>query len=60
MSQNNTKTVQNLERMIAASRRKLQKLWEVRGFTNADVLDASIELDTLLNLYHKQKSKGDP
>lgn len=59
MSQNNPKSVQKLEKMIAVNRRKMQKLWEVRGYTDTEVLEASIELDTLLNLYQKQKLQSD-
>lgn|GEM_PF-887676 len=49
---------QNLEKLIAASRKKLQDLWNERGYTDADVLKASIELDHLLNRYQKQKGQS--
>lgn len=48
-----TKTIQQLEEKIAIDRRRLQELWDARGITDAEVLDASIELDNLLNLYQK-------
>lgn len=59
MSLNNPKSIQKLKKMIAVNRRKMQKLWEVRGYTDTEVLEASIELDTLLNLYQKQKIQSD-
>jgi hypothetical protein len=48
-----TKTIQQLEEKIAIDRRRLQELWDARGITDAEVLNASIELDNLLNLYQK-------
>ncbi len=57
--QNHLKTLQSLEKKIAVSRRKLQELWNTRGFTDMEVLVASVELDILLNLYQKQKSRGE-
>ncbi len=38
-----------LKNQIAASRDRLQTLWEARGHTDPDVLAASIELDKLVN-----------
>jgi len=52
------KQTQNLENLIAASRKKLQDLWNERGYTDADVLQASIELDHLLNRYQKQTTQS--
>jgi hypothetical protein len=59
MTRNNDTTIPNLERLIAASRRKLHDLWDAHGYTDATVLEASIELDNLLNRYYKQKVEGD-
>lgn len=53
MKQIRIKTIAILEEQIAVSRRKMMDLWDDRGGTDADVLAASIELDQLLNLYHK-------
>lgn len=60
MKQNNFETLQSLEKKIAVSRRKLHKLWNTRGFTDMNVLVASVELDILLNFYQKQKTRGKP
>ena len=57
MPQTNLKTIHTLEQLIAASRRKLQTLWDSRGFTDPEVLTAGIELDELLNQYQKLSSK---
>lgn len=54
----NNNTIESLEKMIIVSRRKLYELWDTRGQTDVDVLNASIELDVLLNLYQKQKIKS--
>lgn len=40
-----------LEIKIARSRRRLQSLWDAKGYTDAEVLIASIELDQLINQY---------
>ena len=53
MLQPNPKTIHTLEQQIAASRRRLQTLWDTHGATDAEVLAAGIELDDLLNEYHK-------
>ena len=57
MPQTNLKTILTLEQQIAASRRKLQTLWDSRGFTDPEVLAAGIELDKLLNQYQKFSSQ---
>jgi len=56
----NKNELRNLEQQIAAGRRRLQMLWDDRGYTDAAVLNASIELDCLLNRYQKQKTKANP
>lgn len=53
--QDNYQTIQKLKKKIAVSRRKLQELWDAKGHTDAAVLEASIELDRLINLYQKQE-----
>ncbi|NLW49032.1 MAG: aspartyl-phosphate phosphatase Spo0E family protein [Firmicutes bacterium] len=47
--------IQKLKKKIAVSRRKLQELWDAKGHTDTAVLEASIELDRLINLYQKQE-----
>jgi hypothetical protein len=55
---NNDKNLKILEQQITVSRQRLQDLWDARGYTDSVVLDASIELDHLLNRYQKQKTKA--
>lgn len=55
MLQTNPKTIHTLEQKIAASRRRLQNLYNAKGYTDAEVLAAGIELDDLLNQYHRLK-----
>ena len=57
MQQTNLRKIQTLEQQIAASRERLQTLWDIYGTTTAKVLAASIELDDLINQYQKLKSK---
>lgn len=54
MNQNTDQTnnqISRLETAIARSRQRLQSLWDAKGYTDAEVLNASIELDQLLNQY---------
>ena len=44
-----------LEKQIAAGRRKLQELYDIRGCTDPEVLAVSIELDKLLNEYERRR-----
>ena len=53
----NLKKVHTLEQQIAASRRKLQDLYDNYGCTNAEVLAVGIELDELLNQYQNLSAK---
>ena len=48
-----TKTIESLEREIAAGRKKLQEAYDARGCTDSVVLAYSIELDKLIVRYHK-------
>lgn len=57
MIKNNSETLSKLKHRIALSRQKLNHLWNDRGNTDPEVLDASIEFDDLLNTYQKVKSK---
>lgn len=43
----------DLEIQIKVARRKMEKLWVERGFTDENVLAASVELDQLLNQYQR-------
>lgn len=56
MPQTNPNILISLEQQIAAGRRKMQALWEARGYTDSDVLAASVELDDLMNRYQKLSS----
>lgn len=47
------KNLRSLERQIMITRAKMHELWNQRGFTDSEVLAASIELDHLLNQYQK-------
>lgn len=42
-----------LKQEIHCARQRLESLWNMRGRTDPDVLEASIELDLLLNKYHR-------
>jgi hypothetical protein len=53
MLQTNPEELHILEQEIAVSRLKLQRLYDARGYTDSVVLDASIELDKLINQYQK-------
>ncbi len=52
MSQTDSQEISKLLEQIALSRRRMQELWEAKGYTDSEVLAASIELDGLLNRYH--------
>jgi hypothetical protein len=54
MVQTNPKRLHTLEQKIAASRRKLEKLYDTRGCTDSVVLAASIRLDKLINQSQKK------
>jgi hypothetical protein len=53
MLQPNPKSIQTLKQQIAASRQRLQTLWDTHGTTDTEVLAAGIELDELLNQYYQ-------
>ncbi len=54
------KTDQTLKQQIAASRDKLQILWNTHGHSSSAVLAASIELDELINRYHSRQKSPAP
>ena len=43
--------ITRLETQIARARKRLQTLWNAKGHTDAEVLNASIKLDLLINEY---------
>lgn len=43
--------ITRLETQIARARKRLQTLWNAKGQTDAEVLNASIKLDLLINEY---------
>ncbi|TCL55740.1 Spo0E like sporulation regulatory protein [Hydrogenispora ethanolica] len=52
----NTDTIslQMLYERIELLRDRMQQLWNEKGYTDPEVLNASIELDGLLNEYHRR------
>jgi hypothetical protein len=42
-----------LEEQIKIARNRMQQLWDERGYTDTEVLAASIEVDRLLNEYDR-------
>ena len=57
LNQKNDNQITRLETAIARSRQRLQSLWEAKGYTDSEVLKASVELDLLLNEYTRLLSK---
>lgn len=47
------KELRALKKQIVATRAKMNELWNQRGYTDAEVLAASVQLDQLLNRYHQ-------
>ena len=43
--------ITRLKTQIARTQKRLQNLWNAKGQTDAEVLNASIELDLLINEY---------
>lgn len=63
MIQNNEQPknqITQLETAIARSRQRLQSLWDAKGYTDAEVLNASIELDRLINEYERLIREENP
>lgn len=57
-NQKNNNQITLLKTAIARSRQRLQSLWEAKGYTDSEVLKASVELDLLLNEYTRLLNKG--
>jgi hypothetical protein len=53
MPNTNPKTIEALERKIAAGRKRLYEIYAARGYTDSAVLAYSIKLDKLLNRYQR-------
>ncbi len=49
----NTVSLEILQEQIKTARNRMQQLWNEKGYTDIEVLNASIELDCLLNKYHR-------
>lgn len=47
-------SIENLQEQIRTARDRMHQLWNERGYTDSEVLSASIELDDLLNEYQRQ------
>ncbi len=45
--------LETLEEEIRLARNRMLELWNVRGCTDSEVLDASVELDCLINEYQR-------
>ncbi|HBF36158.1 MAG TPA: Spo0E family sporulation regulatory protein-aspartic acid phosphatase [Firmicutes bacterium] len=43
-----------LQERIKTARDRMHQLWSEKGYTDTDVLNASIELDDLLNEYQRR------
>lgn len=48
-----------LKEQIKILREHMQRLWDEKGCTDAEVLKVSIDLDHLLNKYQRKKGKID-
>jgi adenylosuccinate lyase len=47
-------SLEMLRKQIEIARIRMQKLWHERGYTDSEVLRASIELDRLMNEYQRR------
>jgi hypothetical protein len=52
-SNSNFVSLEILEEQIKTARNRMQQLWNEKGYTDTEVLNASIELDCLLNKYQR-------
>ena len=43
-----------LQEQIKTARNRMQQLWNEKGYTDVEVLNASIELDCLINEYQRR------
>jgi hypothetical protein len=55
MQPTNSNSIDILKQQIAASRRILHDLWNAHGASDPAVVAASVELDRLINQYHRLK-----
>ncbi|TCL58821.1 Spo0E like sporulation regulatory protein [Hydrogenispora ethanolica] len=55
MQQTELNPIDILKQQIAASRRMLHDLWNAHGASDPTVVAASVELDRLINQYHRLK-----
>ncbi len=51
----NSVSLEILLEQINVARNRMQRLWNEKGYTDEDVLAASIEVDRLLNAYDRIK-----
>ncbi len=49
------KELKNLKNQIVVTQAKMNRLWDQRGHTDAEILAVSIKLDRLLNRYQQLK-----
>jgi Spo0E like sporulation regulatory protein. len=47
-------SLEMLQEQIKTARNRMQQLWNEKGYTDIEVLNASIELDCLLNEYQRR------
>ena len=57
MSNVNQQELIKLKKQTATVRQRLQTLWNARGYTDEKVLATGIELDNLLNEYHRLQTQ---
>jgi hypothetical protein len=50
----NSVTLEKLLEQIKIARNRMQQLWNEKGYTDTEVLNASIEVDRLLNEYQRR------
>ncbi len=51
----NCVSLEMLLEQINIARNRMQQLWDEKGYTDEDVLAASVEVDRLLNAYNRIK-----
>ncbi|TCL70860.1 Spo0E like sporulation regulatory protein [Hydrogenispora ethanolica] len=47
-------SLKTLREQIKIARDRMQQLWDEKGHTDTEVINASIELDDLINEYHRK------
>lgn len=48
-------TIEEIEKRLIDAKRKIAELWEVKGCTDDEVLEAADEVDRLLNSYETMR-----